>query len=381
MGAAYAALFAPKVTVSAKVKAQADSITAGITDRREQARAIYEWVNQHVRYVGIELGQGAIVPRDAELVLTNAYGDCKDITVLLSALLKAKNIDSEPVMINAGNGYTLSTTPTLAELSHVIAWLPEFKLYADATAQAVPFGMLPLYEYGKSVVLAGNDTGLRQIPVLAADAGTMTCTSVAKLDDTMAQRRKYDDRHRCVRRAIALCRLHGYRPRDPARGERQPQEAKQAERDRYIHRDGARQFHTAIFACQQVQHAAVEISMRCPADCIQARTGDFLMGPIGTPSSRTPTRPCYNGSMSENISLEFPTSRHLEKVPDDSNVKTANLQFTSHWSLSGQTLTVHREFKSTIDQPLCTSEVRKDTAAALTRINQDYNARISLVAN
>jgi hypothetical protein len=38
MGAAYAALFAPKVTVSAKVKAQADSITAGITDRREQAR-------------------------------------------------------------------------------------------------------------------------------------------------------------------------------------------------------------------------------------------------------------------------------------------------------------------------------------------------------
>ncbi|HEY4266335.1 MAG TPA: DUF3857 and transglutaminase domain-containing protein, partial [Micropepsaceae bacterium] len=184
MGRSYAALFGPKVAVSAKIKAQADTITAGITDRREQARAIYEWVSQHVRYVGIELGQGAIVPRDAELVLANAYGDCKDITVLLSALLKAKNIDSEPALINAGNGYTLSTAPTLAELNHVIAWLPEFKMYADATANTVPFGMLPLFEYGKTVVLAGNDAGLRQIPVLAADAGTITYTNVAKLDDT-----------------------------------------------------------------------------------------------------------------------------------------------------------------------------------------------------
>ncbi|HEY4266075.1 MAG TPA: hypothetical protein VGM72_12210, partial [Micropepsaceae bacterium] len=47
------------------------------------------------------------------------------------------------------------------------------------------FGMLPLFEYGKTVVLAGNDAGLRQIPVLAADAGTITYTNVAKLDDTI----------------------------------------------------------------------------------------------------------------------------------------------------------------------------------------------------
>jgi hypothetical protein len=44
-------------------------------------------------------------------------------------------------------------------------------------------------------------------------------------------------------------------------------------------------------------------------------------------------------------------------------------------------LTVHREFKSNLDQALCTGEIGKDTAAALARILQDYNARIALVMN
>jgi transglutaminase-like putative cysteine protease len=384
MGSAYAALFAPKATVTAKIKAQAESITAGITDRREQARAIYEWVNQHVRYVGIELGQGAIVPRDAELVLTNAYGDCKDITVLLSALLKAKNIDSEPVMINAGNGYVLSAAPTLAELNHVIAWLPEFKLYADATAQAVPFGMLPLYEYGKSVVLAGNDTGLRQIPVLAADAGTMTYTSVAKLDDTM----RLNDESTTTATGVFAAQLRSTGARIQATGP----ERVASDLLKRQNRPNA----TGTFTVTGLGNFAPQFSLASKFSTprpqningmpgglrIQARTGDFLMGPIGnTKLKDTDPTPCYSGSMSEDISLEIPASRHLAKVPDDSNVKTANLEFTSHWSLSGQTLTVHREFKSTVDQPLCTGEVRKDTAAALTRINQDYSARISLVAN
>ena len=384
MGGAYAALFSPKVTVTAKIKAQADSITAGITDRREQARAIYEWVSQHVRYVGIELGQGAIVPRDAELVLTNAYGDCKDITVLLSALLKAKNIDSEPALINAGNGYTLSTAPTLAELNHVIAWLPEFKLYADATAQAVPFGMLPLYEYGKSVVLAGNDTGLRQIPILAADAGSITYTNVAKLDDTM----RMSDESTTTATGVFAAQLRAMGARIQATG---PERVASD-----ILKKQNRPNATGTFTVTGLGSFAPQYSLSgkfttprpqningMPGGMrILGVTGDFLMGPVAnTKLKDTDPTPCYSGNMSEDISLEFPASRHLGKVPDDSNVKTANLQFTSHWSLSGQTLTVHREFKSTIDQALCTGEVRKDTAAALARIWQDYTAPIALMTN
>jgi hypothetical protein len=182
----YNGMIESKEAVTAKIRAQADSITAGITDRKEQARAIYEWVSQHVRYVEIAFGQGAIIPHEAESVLTNAFGDCKDHTVLFMALLKAKGIDSRPVLINLGNGYTLSSAPTITQLNHMITWLPEFNLYADTTAGIVPFGYLPQQEYGKPVVLVGKtDAGLRQTPVLPADAGTITYRNAAKLDDQM----------------------------------------------------------------------------------------------------------------------------------------------------------------------------------------------------
>jgi transglutaminase-like putative cysteine protease len=136
----YAGMIDSHATVTTKIRAQADSITSGITDRREQARAIYEWVSQHVRYVDVAFGQGAIIPHAAESVLNNAFGDCKDHTVLFTALLKAKGIDSRPVLINLGNGYSLSSVPTLGQLNHMIAWLPEFGIYADTTAGIVPFG-------------------------------------------------------------------------------------------------------------------------------------------------------------------------------------------------------------------------------------------------
>ena len=105
LAAAYGAMAMPKVAVTPKIQAKADEITAGTSDRREQARKLYEWVSSHVRYVAVLFGDGGLVPHDADSVLTNAFGDCKDHAVLYSALLKAKGISSELVIINGTNGY------------------------------------------------------------------------------------------------------------------------------------------------------------------------------------------------------------------------------------------------------------------------------------
>ena len=133
---------APLIAVTPKIQAQADAITAGISDRRQQAQKLYEWVSARIRYVSVQLGRGAIVPHSAEAVLVNGYGDCKDHTVIYAALLKAKEIDSQIVLINLDNAYSLSDVPTLAQLNHAITWLPEFKLYVDTTIGVAPFGDL-----------------------------------------------------------------------------------------------------------------------------------------------------------------------------------------------------------------------------------------------
>jgi len=42
------------------------------------------------------------VPHDAQSILDNRYGDCKDHVVILEALLEAVGIDSSPALINSG---------------------------------------------------------------------------------------------------------------------------------------------------------------------------------------------------------------------------------------------------------------------------------------
>ncbi len=142
-GHAYAGLIAPKTEVTPRIQALADQVAAGAADRREEAKRLYEWVSRRVRWVAIYVGDGAFVPHAADEVLANGYGDCKDQVVLLVALLHARGIAAEPVLVNLGPTYTFSGVPTLTAFNHVITYLPEWDLYADTTAGGAPFGTVP----------------------------------------------------------------------------------------------------------------------------------------------------------------------------------------------------------------------------------------------
>jgi hypothetical protein len=183
LGAAYAAQAEPKAAVTPKIKALADQITTGISDRREQTRALYEWVVKHIRYVAIELGRGSFIPHEADTIVAKGYGDCKDHDTILQALLKAKGIAAQSMLINAENAYTLSEAPTFAQLNHVITYVPELDLWLDATAVA-PFGVLPIEEYGKPVVRATlTGAALTTVPILAPGIADLATVTTASLDD------------------------------------------------------------------------------------------------------------------------------------------------------------------------------------------------------
>ena len=142
MGRAYAAAASPKSFVTPEIAALADDITKGIDDRRQQAIAIDAWMKKNIRYVAVFLALGRVVPNDAASVLRNKIGDCKDKATLMSALLAAKGIVSEAVLINLGGTYSLPEPPTMVALNHVILYLPEFDLYDDPTQNFAAFGVL-----------------------------------------------------------------------------------------------------------------------------------------------------------------------------------------------------------------------------------------------
>ena len=152
MGRAYQLKAAEAAKVTPMVQARADGITQGIDGRREQARAIYEWVAKNIRYVAVYLGNGGLEPNAADSILGNLYGDCKDHTVILEALLAARGIASTPVLIGAGGGPTLPRIAVLGRFNHAINYLPEFDLYLDSTSPYARFGQLPASDLGAPVV-------------------------------------------------------------------------------------------------------------------------------------------------------------------------------------------------------------------------------------
>ena len=160
----------PKAAVTPNIEKLAKEITKGTSDRRAQAEALYQWVSANIRYVAIFLDVGGVVPHAADEIAKARYGDCKDHTTLLSALLAAKGIPSRPVLVNADLRFwkpAVAATPGVA--NHVILRVPEFDVYLDSTTQVASFGTLVMMLRGKpALVLESNDQAKRVTLPLAA---------------------------------------------------------------------------------------------------------------------------------------------------------------------------------------------------------------------
>jgi transglutaminase-like putative cysteine protease len=163
---AYQERIEPKMRVTPEVQKLADEITKNIKTsgnlsepkdmqnlQKEQARALYNWVSRNIRYVGIFLGDGGIIPHDVNSIIKNRYGDCKDHNALLIALLSAKGIKASSALINSSNAYTLPKYPVIGPFNHVITYIPAWNLYLDSTAEMAPYGTLPDDELDKPTLL------------------------------------------------------------------------------------------------------------------------------------------------------------------------------------------------------------------------------------
>ncbi len=380
-----AAVIVPKVAVTPEIQKQADTITAGIKDRKEQTRAIYEWVSGHVRYVGLEFGTGAYVPHDPNWTLSNAFGDCKDQAVLFASLLKAKGIPAELVLIHAGNHYALAQVPTAGQFNHMIAWLPEERLYADTTVAHVPFGMLPVADYGKPVVhLVTSGAARHQTPVLP-DGIISTTYKVHAVEQKDGQ---FDVRVTSQATGPWAATLHGIAEGMQAAGST-------AYVDRLLKAHNVPNssgtldvadagtpglfglnggFHTAKWG------AASNLVLLPAAMQIFPRAGDGLVGPMGnTTITAEDETPCYSGRQSEEIVYEFTGGHRLAKAPPDSHVKSEHLTYDATWTLTEHGAVLHREFVTHISEATCTGALRQEAAQALEKIRADYARQVTLL--
>jgi hypothetical protein len=156
---AYSAIVEKQLDLDA-VKSLVHDTLGGETDRDKIVARLLAALRTQVRYTGIEFGKGAIVPRTCRDTLTRRYGDCKDQSALLVAMLRIAGIKAQVALLKSSRvADVIPGLPGLGDFDHAIVFLPgDRPMWVDPSARCVPAGQLPLGDQGRWSLLADAAT-------------------------------------------------------------------------------------------------------------------------------------------------------------------------------------------------------------------------------
>ncbi len=170
-------------TVPADMQGLVEEWKASTEDERVRALLALRFVQDKIRYLGIEEGMGALEPRPPGLTFQRRFGDCKDKTFLLHSLLAMMDIPSTPVLVHTSWGGRLKEMlPLPFVFNHVVLQIDiDGELYFLDPTMSLQGGSLenncfPSYAWGL-LLARGTDT-LTPLPQLVAKKPTEIETSI-----------------------------------------------------------------------------------------------------------------------------------------------------------------------------------------------------------
>ncbi len=158
----YYDLSEPQMKAAIEIKNLVSNLTVGAKTEEEKLKVIYEWIRDQVRYISVSIGIGGYQPHPADEIYVNHYGDCKDMTTLLCTMAREAGIEAYQALISTWpNGVIDIELPSPFQFNHVIAFFPtvgDSGTWLDATEKGCPFGQLPWYDQGLSVLVVGEES-------------------------------------------------------------------------------------------------------------------------------------------------------------------------------------------------------------------------------
>lgn len=177
------------LTTDPNLDALANEITKNISKPDEKLKAIYQWVQQNIKYVAFENAYEGFVPREAKTVYERKFGDCKDMSSLITALAKSARIENVNLAWVGTRripyGYAELATPAVDD-HMIVVYEKEGKPYfLDATDRELPFGLPSIFIQGKeALVQKGNDFSVVKIPVVSPKINLQKEVVQLHLEDT-----------------------------------------------------------------------------------------------------------------------------------------------------------------------------------------------------
>jgi len=159
------------LTISEDLKHIVDSLTSHAHNTEEKARNIYSWVQQNIKYVAFEQGMEGFVPREAGLVCSRRFGDCKDMSSILTIMMKAADIPAYYTWIGTRNmPYQFSELPLPIVSNHMICTilLNGKYIFLDGTDPTCLFGFPSSAIQDKEAMIAigEKDFKILKVPIV-----------------------------------------------------------------------------------------------------------------------------------------------------------------------------------------------------------------------
>ncbi|MEQ1519224.1 MAG: hypothetical protein ABL931_22335, partial [Usitatibacteraceae bacterium] len=340
---------------------------------------IYQWVARNVRYVGVFLGLGGFVPRDTADILKTKYGDCKDHTVILESLLRAKRIDATPVLISTAPSFKLPNVPVVGAFNHAISYVPSLDMYLDATSTFARFGSLPHADAGKPVVLIAKGV-LATTPGAGAKVDTMVHREELTLKadgsivgkTSIATNGEYES---VLRRQVASV---------PA-----------SEKSKFVTRFfGATQKAEGTFTSSDpndlekpftfsVDYEIKDaISLQSPGAFppprgFPYRSVQFALttGNLNTPTRKTPFL-CGSATLSEEFTLQLPDDIKVLALPKNISHKEKTLSYEANYKQEGQKILISRKLVTDREREYCDASMWAEVVRMRDVIARDAKAQV-----
>jgi tetratricopeptide (TPR) repeat protein len=134
-----------------------------------RALAVIKFVQEEVRYTGLELGSGAYRPTPPVEVFRRRYGDCKDKVLLAVTMLRDLGIDAVPALVSTRwDSHLHEQLPSPGDFNHVVAKLRiDSKTYwidLTSTGHGGDLSEIVQADFGEALVIAPGVSAPEAMP-------------------------------------------------------------------------------------------------------------------------------------------------------------------------------------------------------------------------
>ncbi|MGN6166527.1 MAG: DUF3857 domain-containing transglutaminase family protein [Flavisolibacter sp.] len=162
-------LFSFNLQLSDRLQKKIAEIENNYTTNEERVLAALKFVQDDVRYMGIEIGTGSHKPNHPNKIMDQRFGDCKDKSYLLCTILQAMGIEANPVLINTESKRTIMEwlpSPSIFDHCTVMAKVNNLVYWFDPTIAYQRGKLRDIYypDYQCGLVITGSTERLTVIP-------------------------------------------------------------------------------------------------------------------------------------------------------------------------------------------------------------------------